>query len=302
MSLGELLPARIARPSAADDDGAWLLLLVGGRLAATAIAAALIAWGGWPRPDALLLLYGPISTLVLAAMPSVRRSPWAWAADSLLTLTFVVLSDDWRSPFYLLWLASLPLPATSLPPRRAVWLGVGASVVYFLVALAGGPVPGRLQLVSTETLAIHVSLPFILVVALAYAAEALRRLSVERSARERLAIEAERKRIAWELHDSAKQRLHAAHLLVTSLQGRVPDALDPPSRARPSSSSRPRRTWTRASPSCVRRSRAGVWTPRCAPAPRSSPRTGGRASMSAARRRTCRRWSARTRTGSRPRR
>ncbi len=226
MSLGELLPARIARPSAADDDGAWLLLLVGGRLAATAIAAALIAWGGWPRPDALLLLYGPISTLVLAAMPSVRRSPWAWAADSLLTLTFVVLSDDWRSPFYLLWLASLPLPATSLPPRRAVWLGVGASVVYFLVALVGGPVPGRLQLVSTETLAIHVSLPFILVVALAYAAEALRRLSVERSARERLAIEAERKRIAWELHDSAKQRLHAAHLLVTSLQGRVPDALD----------------------------------------------------------------------------
>jgi signal transduction histidine kinase len=64
-----------------------------------------------------------------------------------------------------------------------------------------------------------------LVVALAYAAEALRRLSAERSARERLAIEAERKRIAWELHDSAKQRLHAAHLLVTSLQGRVASPL-----------------------------------------------------------------------------
>ena len=43
---------------------------------------------------------------------------------------------------------------------------------------------------------------------------------------ERLAIEAERKRIAWELHDSAKQRLHAAHLLVTSLHGRVPAPLD----------------------------------------------------------------------------
>ncbi len=28
------------------------------------------------------------------------------------------------------------------------------------------------------------------------------------------------------MHDSAKQRLHAAHLLVTSLEGRVPDALD----------------------------------------------------------------------------
>ena len=57
--------------------------------------------------------------------------------------------------------------------------------------------PGRLQLVSTETLAIHVSLPFMLVVSLAYAAEALRRLTAERSARERLAIEAERKRIAF---------------------------------------------------------------------------------------------------------
>jgi signal transduction histidine kinase len=87
-------------------------------------------------------------------------------------------------------------------------------------------VPGRLQLVSTETLAIHVSLPFMLVVSRAYAAEALRRLTTERSARERLAIESERRRIAWELHDSAKQRLHAAHLLVTSLQGRVPAPLD----------------------------------------------------------------------------
>ena len=87
--------------------------------------------------------------------------------------------------------------------------------------------PGRLQLVSSETLAIHVSLPFLLVASLAYAAEALRRLSDERAKRERLAIEAERRRIAWELHDSAKQRLHAAHLLVSSLQGRVPDALEP---------------------------------------------------------------------------
>ncbi len=79
---------------------------------------------------------------------------------------------------------------------------------------------------STETLAIHVSLPFLLVVALAYAAEALRRLADERTAHERLAIEAERKRIAFELHDSAKQRLHAAHLLVTSLLGRVPEPLE----------------------------------------------------------------------------
>jgi signal transduction histidine kinase len=37
---------------------------------------------------------------------------------------------------------------------------------------------------------------------------------------------AERKRIAWELHDSAKQRLHAAHLLVTSMHGRVEEPIE----------------------------------------------------------------------------
>ena len=82
-----------------------------------------------------------------------------------------------------------------------------------------GPRPGHLQVTSTETLAIHLSLPTLLVGGLAYVCDTLRRLSEERSQRERLAIEAERRRIAWELHDSAKQRLHAAHLLVSSLSG-----------------------------------------------------------------------------------
>ena len=61
--------------------------------------------------------------------------------------------------------------------------------------------------------------------------DTLRRLSDERSERERLAIESERRRIAWELHDSAKQRLHAAHLLVSSLSGRVDEPLSASSRA-----------------------------------------------------------------------
>jgi signal transduction histidine kinase len=225
-ALRGLLPARVARPSTAEDDGAWLLLLVAGRLAATAIAFALVAWAGFKRMDPVLLLYGPASTLLLVMFPAVRRSPLAWTADSTITLAMVLASGDWRSPFYLLWLASLALPATRLSLKRALWMGVASAITYFAVAVIGGPVPGRLQLMSTETLAIHVSLPFMLVVSLAYAAEALRRLSAERSARERLAIEAERKRIAWDLHDSAKQRLHAAHLLVTSLHGRIPSPLD----------------------------------------------------------------------------
>jgi len=203
------------------------VLYLAGRTAATALSAVLIAWGGLRWPDAALFLYGPLSTALLAASPSLRRVPVVWALDSLIVLALILAFGDWRSPFYLLWLATLALPAVSMRLSAALWLGLGASVTYLLVALIGGPVPGRLQLLSAETLAIHLSLPFLLVASLAYAADALRRLAVERARRERLAIEAERRRIAWELHDSAKQRLHAAHLLVSSLRGRVPAAQEP---------------------------------------------------------------------------
>jgi signal transduction histidine kinase len=199
----------------------WLVLYVAARLAATVVAAALLLWGEVGGLDLLLLLYGPLSTAVLLAVPQLRTRPAAWAADSLFTLLLVVHSGDWRSPYYLMWLASLALPAVYLPLRRAVLLALGASLTFLLVAVTGGPVPGRLQLVSTETLAIHLSLPLLLVCSLAYAADSMRRLARERVERERLAIEAERRRIAWELHDSAKQRVHAAHLLVSALQDRV---------------------------------------------------------------------------------
>jgi signal transduction histidine kinase len=167
------------------------------------------------------VLYGPLSTAILVAWPGLRHRPAAWALDSAGALALVLYSDDWRSPFYLLWLTSLALPAVHLPLRRAVLLAFGSSLAYLVIAIAGGPAPGRLQLISTETLAIHISLPLLLVCSLAYAADSLRRLARERLERERLAIEAERRRIAWELHDSAKQRVHAAHLLVSSLHHRV---------------------------------------------------------------------------------
>jgi signal transduction histidine kinase len=205
----------------------WLTLYVAARLAATAFAAALLVWGGLSGSDLLLLLYGPLSTAVLAASPRIRQMPSAWAVDSAATLGCVLASGDWRSPFYLLWLVTLCLPAAAQPLRRAVWLAIGATLAFLIVAFVGGPAWGALQVSSTETLAIHLSLPLLLVLSLAYATDALRRLAAERGERERLAIEAERRRIAWELHDSAKQRLHAAHLLVSSLQGRLPEELEP---------------------------------------------------------------------------
>ena len=203
----------------------WVTLFVAGRLAATAVAAALLAWGGEGGTEALLLLYGPLSTAILVARPRLRSQPVVWILDSAAALALVVYSGDWRSPFYLMWLATLALPAIHLPLRSAVALAITATSAFLAVAVVGGPAPGRLQLISTETLAIHLSLPLLLVCSLAYAADSLRRLAGERQERERLAIESERRRIAWELHDSAKQRVHAAHLLVTSLQDRVPTGL-----------------------------------------------------------------------------
>ena len=206
---------------AAGLDSRWLTLFIAARLAATAFAAALVIWAGMSAADLALLLYGPVSTAVLVASPSARRRPSVWTLDSVIALACILAYGDWRSPFYLVWLTTLALPATAVAPRRGLWLGLLATIAFFVVAVMGGPVWGGLQVISAETLAIHLTLPLLLVPSLSYAASALRRLDVERSERERLAIEAERQRIAWELHDSAKQRLHAAHLLVSSLQGRV---------------------------------------------------------------------------------
>ena len=74
----------------------------------------------------------------------------------------------------------------------------------------------RLEIITT-----HLMVPLVIVLALAYASELLRRLGDERQRSERLAVQAERERIAWELHDSAKQRVHAAHLVLSSLDGRI---------------------------------------------------------------------------------
>jgi hypothetical protein len=166
----------------------WLTLYLGARLAGTAFAVTLVLWRGVSAAELLLLLYGPLSTAVSAASPRIRQMPAAWAIDFAATLACVLASGDWRSPFYLLWLSSLCLPAVTLAPRRALWLAIGAPAGFFVIAFIGGPAWNSLWVSSTETLAIHLSLPPLLVLSLNYATDALRRLANERAERERLAI------------------------------------------------------------------------------------------------------------------
>ena len=158
--------------------------------------------------------------------PRLRRSPVAWAVD------FV---RDARARRRLRRLAQPVLPAVARQPRAARpptcrcasagWLGVGAPAR--LPAgrdlrrprprpSAARPRPRRWRSTSRCRSCSSPRSPT--------SARRCGGCRDERSQRERLAIEAERKRIAWELHDSAKQRLHAAHLLVTSLHGPRPRA------------------------------------------------------------------------------
>ena len=103
----------------------------------------LVGWDGLTSVDAVLLLYGVVSTALFAALPALRRTPAVWAIDIAVTLAFVLQSGDWRSPFYLLWLSSLALPATALSFKHALWLATGSAIGYLLVAILRGPVPGQ---------------------------------------------------------------------------------------------------------------------------------------------------------------
>jgi signal transduction histidine kinase len=221
-----ITPWRTRQRLAAGDRAPWLLLLVAARVVATAIAVFLLLLQPVRPGLAALASYGLVSAVLILLSPRLRRSPVAWVADSAITLGLVAASGDWRSPFFMLWLTSLALPAVQLPLRRAPLVAFIAVGAYLVVAFVGGPAPGRIQPLTSETLVNHLVLPVVCVLGLAYASDALRRAQLERNRRERLAIEAERQRIAWELHDSAKQRLHAAHLIISALEGRVEPPLE----------------------------------------------------------------------------
>ena len=110
-----------------------------------------------------------------------------------------------------------------MAPRGRV--GRGFSTAYGVVALLTNQLPDDTltNTIRLETLATHLFVPVLITATLSYSSLLLERLRTARSQSERLALQAERQRIAWELHDSAKQRVHAAHLMLTALDGAIAD-------------------------------------------------------------------------------
>jgi signal transduction histidine kinase len=205
----------------------WFALLTMTRVLGTILAVGLLLGHRVTGHDvplaALTVAWSALTLFAFGRSARLREAPAAWAVDAAAALALVLASGDWRSPFYIFALTTLVLPATALPWRGAIACGVGFSAAYGVVALLTRQVPSDTlaNTIRLETLATHLFVPLLVVLALAYASALLDRLRMARAESERLVLQAERQRIAWELHDSAKQRVHAAHLMLSALDGRV---------------------------------------------------------------------------------
>jgi signal transduction histidine kinase len=213
----------LPRTAALGTGNRWIALFVMTRLLATAAAVALLSLHRVTSFDHELIVaviaYSGLTVLALSRFESLAGRPVVWLLDAAAVLTLIYLSGDWRSPFYILGLTTVILPATNLRFRAAVFWGFAFTLSYLGVAVATGRLdPGDLETaIRLETAATHLLTPIVVALALGYASDVLERLRDERERAEHMAIQAERQRIAWELHDSAKQRIHAAHLLLTAV-------------------------------------------------------------------------------------
>jgi signal transduction histidine kinase len=218
----------LIEPVAAPTRWGWLSLLAMTRALGAVVAIVLLAVHQVSTHDPLLIgltvAWTAASLLVFTRGEQWQRRPTAWAIDAAAAIGLVWLSEDWRSPFYVFALTTLVLPATSLPFRSALLWGCAFTAAYLAVAIETELDTGTLRSsIRVETVATHLMVPIVVTLALAYAAELLKRLQAERERSERLAIQTERQRIAWELHDSAKQRVHAAHLVLSAAVTRAGD-------------------------------------------------------------------------------
>jgi signal transduction histidine kinase len=209
----------------------WLWLFRVCRIASATVSAGLLALRPVGDHDLALattaLLWAGATVAITGIWPRVAQAPAAWLVDAGVCLGLVGLSGDWRSPFYLLAVSALVMPATALPFRAAVAAGGAFAVAYLATAIAVGiDWPTVTSTARLETFSTHLLIPLLVAVSLGHAARTLADLDDERARAQALALEGKRRRIGWELHDSAKQRIHAAQLVLSAmdLRGDGPDA------------------------------------------------------------------------------
>ena len=114
-----------SRPRRADWSRRWLRLFFVCRAGTALVAAGLLALRPFSDQDPMLACAGGRCGRAWS-IAAVRLSPWlaarplAWCLDAASTLALVLAGGEWRSPFYLLAVSSLILPATTLAPRPAI--------------------------------------------------------------------------------------------------------------------------------------------------------------------------------------
>lgn len=110
------------------------------------------------------------------------------------------------------------VPVTGMRLRRAIVAGATFALAYLATAIAlGVDWPVLTSTARLETFSTHLLIPLLVAVSLGHAARTLAELDDERARAQALALEGERRRIGWELHDSAKQRIHAAQLVLSAV-------------------------------------------------------------------------------------
>lgn len=217
----ESIPTRLSHATRTDQ---WRTLFVMTRAVAAIVGVVLLALRPEAGSDAALALlglaYAAVTCAAVIRFPGVAGMLWFWVVDVAVSVALIYAAGEWRSPFYLLLLTALVLPSTALPVRRALAFAAGAVACYFGVAIIRGV---DWQAIETtprlESFSEHLAVPILVALLLSYAARLVHKLAVERARSERLAVETERRRIAWDLHDSAKQRLNAANLLLSAVDG-----------------------------------------------------------------------------------
>ena len=155
-----------------------MMLLLMTRLPAAAVAVVLLLVHRVTAHDGVLIVAAIVYTMgslaVLTALPRLQVSPLAWLVDCAAVLALVAASEDWRSPFYVLMLTALVLPSTGLAFRRALGWGIAFALAYLGVAVYTELDANTLaSTIRLETIATHLMVPLVVVLALAYATDVL---------------------------------------------------------------------------------------------------------------------------------